>query len=256
MTFFIIVSYFTFLGMDIPTLHNVIHYGVPESLDDYVQESGRAGRDGAQSFAVVIRHSNSLRGSIDPSMKEYIKTTQCRRKLILEAFGASPTLISPVTCCDNCTYKASCCEHSEPGCLCVKLDINFLTSPAISPDTAAASSPITKTRTFMSAKQVTECRQAISDKLMSESDNPVLPNNLTPQVYPQFLDNVMTNYRNYLTARDIFGAGAYSLATCEQVLTILEKYTSVIDCVPLTQTVDETGSEIESCSSESDSDFD
>lgn len=42
------------LGIDCKGLQTVIHYGPPASLDDYFQESGRCGRNGKQSVAVLI----------------------------------------------------------------------------------------------------------------------------------------------------------------------------------------------------------
>lgn len=41
------------MGVDIPSIRNVIHVGPPRTIRKCFQETGRAGRDGQQSFAVL-----------------------------------------------------------------------------------------------------------------------------------------------------------------------------------------------------------
>ena len=41
------------MGVDFKSLDYVIHYGTPRSLEDYMQESGRAGRDHQQSVSRI-----------------------------------------------------------------------------------------------------------------------------------------------------------------------------------------------------------
>jgi ATP-dependent DNA helicase RecQ len=46
------------MGIDIPNVHLVIHWMQPESVEDYLQELGRAGRDGKLSIALIFKSPN------------------------------------------------------------------------------------------------------------------------------------------------------------------------------------------------------
>ena len=103
------------MGVDCKNLHQIIHYGPPSSVDDLCQETGRCGRDGAQSYAtLVIYPSYSKFGKTSKEMKDYISnTSQCRRIVMLENFPGSFTEVKPSHfCCDVCFANCKCAaEH-------------------------------------------------------------------------------------------------------------------------------------------------
>ena len=71
------------MGINIPNVRFVIHYGPPREVDDFMQEIGRGGRDGKEATSVMFYNGMQLR-YCEKSMKVYAKSTDvCLRQVIL-----------------------------------------------------------------------------------------------------------------------------------------------------------------------------
>ena len=102
------------MGVDAPNITRIIHIRPPSSLEAYVQEIGRAGRNGKQSYATLYYNNSDLSSPIiQPSMKEYCKTETCLRVSLLKYFGF--TNEKQNKCCDNCE-KVSKAVDPIPVC--------------------------------------------------------------------------------------------------------------------------------------------
>ena len=114
------------MGIDKSNVRYVIHYNMPQSMENYYQEAGRAGRDGENSQCVLLFSAQDVMidrmlldnkdfSDVDEEdeflirqrdirrlqiMEGYCKTTGCLRNYILEYFGEKT--FGPCDNCGNC----------------------------------------------------------------------------------------------------------------------------------------------------------
>jgi superfamily II DNA helicase RecQ len=115
------------MGIDKPDIRRIVHLGSPHTLEEYLQQIGRAGRDGLPADCVLLYSDSDLLGSAGyraASMAEHLKANAaknlmsmrnfancdsncCRRVLIMEYFKEE----KPFDKCGNCDLCLNSVAH-------------------------------------------------------------------------------------------------------------------------------------------------
>ena len=106
---------FATMGVNFVGLNRVLHYGAPSTIEDYFQESGRAGRSGELSISTIMWKPSDAplwkdllrpRHAEIAAVRHYLENDkECRREQLLHHFDRSmqvPESRELLLCCDLC----------------------------------------------------------------------------------------------------------------------------------------------------------
>ena len=102
------------MGVNCKGFNRVIHFGPSQNLESYMQECGRAGRNGNSTMCYLI-YNGLLTSRCSDDMKDFIHTEGCHRECVAKHFTSSTDdgLQGTCLCCHSCATKCTSCACTE-----------------------------------------------------------------------------------------------------------------------------------------------